>query len=192
MAFGIPILLMVAPLLALALTAVGLYLGSPKTIWALAVPAVPASILAPLVFGRLEKTREGELLVALVLAGFTFPVGMAGGMPLGRAGVVAGVYGAVLTVATLAVRRVTARALDAETFAKFVAPIVLAVLSVALLVLLVRAGVTTWGAPLATVPMYGFSLYLVLSPPHLRHIRKVGWTLAVCLMLTSIILIGWV
>jgi len=178
----------VAPLLALVLAGVGLVLGPQGTWWTILVPLAPIVPLTPLVFGRLEKTVQGEVLVAITLAAFTLPVARAGGVSLTSSVAVASVYLAMLVVATLAVRRVTARALRAMTLARYLWPVTTLVTSLGALIAFSATGIFPAALPLAPIPMFSFSLFLVLRPPHLRHIRKVGWTLAGTMLLSSITL----
>jgi len=180
--------LVVLPVVALGAGVGGLWLAPAGTAWALLAPGLPAVVLTPLVFGRLEKTVEGELLAALAIAGFCLPVARAGGVSWAHAAALAAVYATVLAVATLAVRRVTARAVAAMTRLKYVGPLVLGVVAEGALVVLAWQGLFPGLVAISPAPMLLFSFWLVLSPPHLRHIRKVGWTLAFCLTATSALL----
>lgn len=178
--------LWVAPLLGVAALAVGVGLGPKGALLSLGVPGVFIVALAPFVIGRLEKTFEGELLATLTIAAFSFPVAFAGGLSLAKAAAVASVWATALCVATMAIRRVTARAKSSMTLLKFVAPLIVALLAEGLLFLLARAGVFPRALPWAPLPVLLFATYIVLRPPHLRHIRKVGWGFAASLLLTSV------
>jgi len=182
--------LVLLPLLALGCLGPALLLGPAGTALTLLPPVLPALALLPLVLGRLEKTVEGELLVSAALALAAFPVAWAGGASLAVAATVSGVYLLALTDATLAVRRVTARALRATTRQRLLAPIALAGAGLLLLSLLAGSGRLPPVAAWAPLPVLLFNLFLTIRPPHLRHIRKVGWTLAACTLGTMGLLLG--
>jgi len=182
--------LVIAPLFAITMGVVAALMGPANTVLTYLIPGIPAAVLMLLVFGRLEKTFEGELLVAITIGAFGFPVAYAGGAAASHAAAIASVWVIVLCVATMAVRRVTARAKSAMTFVKFIAPIITGVSAIALLDAFTRAGVFPVGTAATPVPVLLFSFWITLRPPHLRHIRKVGWTMAVCLLLTCVSLVA--
>lgn len=181
--------LVVAPVLSVGAAIAGVVLGPEGTGYTLLAPAVPALAVTPLVFGRLEKTLEGELLVAATIAAFGLPIAYAGGLGLRTSAAIASVWGVSLCIATLGVRRVTAKATDSTTVLKSVGPLVAAALAMGALVSLAQLEVLPGFTPLAPLPMLAFSLWLLVRPPHMRHIKKVGWTLAGCLTATAGLLV---
>lgn len=172
--------LAVAPLIGVAAVVAAGVLGAPGTSVALLIPVIPGVLFVPLMFGRLERTAEGELLATVALVGFSYPAAVAGGASLAHAAVVTLSFMATMVVATMAVRRVTATAHGAMTRGKLLAPLILLTATLMGFGAAAWLGFAPWLAFWAQWPVGMFSLFITARPPHLRYIRTVGWTLTVC------------
>ena len=180
--------LLILPVLTVALAAVGMAVGEDGAWTSLAVPAVAALLLAPLTFGRLEKTAPGEVLAALAMTSLSYPVCRVAGLPVSVAWTVTGVWAVSYASATFGVRRVTARARTATTWWRVMAPLFIALPALGVAWVLAARGIIPAITPWALIPVPAYAFYLTFWPPHLRHIRRVGWTLAVCSAATMILL----
>ncbi len=180
--------LVALPLLAVGLAILALILGTDGAWTSLLVPVVAALLLAPFTFGRLEKTAPGEVLASLAMSVLAYPVCRVGGLSSESAWALTGVWAVSFASATFGVRRVTAWARKATTWWRVLAPLIIAIPAFVAAMVLAAQGVVPRITPWALIPVPGFAFYLTFHPPHLRHIRKVGWALAACSMVTMVLL----
>lgn len=151
---------------------------APSRAWAAAlVPGGLALLLVPLVATRRVKSIAGELLVAAVLATTLLPIARSGPAPADRSLVAAAVWFAAFVTAILAVHAIKVRHKDrsGRRWTRLAAPTAgAAVIGFAVVAALAADGPLRHG--LAVVPPAAVGLGLGLSPPHPRHLKRVGWT----------------
>jgi len=156
----------------------GLLLAPPMARRAALVPGVVALLLTPALLRGRPKTLGVEVLVAFALSGMVLPIGLAGRMPLGRAGATAAVWAASFVLATLAVHAIKARAKPAlgGTWTLWATPVLgVGVVAGGLL------GAAVWRVPtavaLAVLPSALVVLAATLLRPHPRRLKRIGWSL---------------
>ena len=157
---------------------------------ALVVPVVLAFGAAGLAALGHERTTGGEVVVALALTSVSFPVVMAGGVPVQSAATVAAVFAAAFVSATVAVRAVIAHATKSShgpgrTFAAAVVTF----LALGLVTTAVYGGIAR-AAIWAVAPACVFALVLVATMPSPRHLRRIGWTLVGATAAAAVVLIA--
>jgi hypothetical protein len=173
---------------------VALFTVDRQTAWSIAVPGVPAGLLAiATVHGR-EKSWYGELSAALAFAGLAVPVTMAAGASLKSAAAVAIPFALLFVTSTLAVRSVILRvrgggnaraALVTRRWA-----FVVTAAGTACLAWLTRVEALPASTLAAAAPGLLTALVMTARPPHPGRLRTVGWTLIAVSVLTSAIVIA--
>jgi hypothetical protein len=175
--------------LALVAGGVGLYLAPRAALTSAVVPLALAMVLAPFIARGEEKSTTGELLAAATLSGAGVPVAIASGVPVATAWSAWGAWCLAMATSTLAVRSVIAHAKGGQSWARRVAPPVVAL---GLCFALAATKVLDLAAAVGAAPMLALSLALAASPPSPRSLKRVGWALvgasvalAVCLAVSA-------
>ena len=177
-----------------ALTGViGVLSMAPAARWSLAVPAVPALLLAICSIRGHEKSWYGEVAAALTFACLAMPLSMAAGAAASSAAGIAVPFAVLFVAGTLAIRTVILRvrgggAVRAAAITRF------STVTVAI------AGLTglTWLATHETVPPAAViaatagltvALAVVARPPRPSRLRAIGWTLVASATFTAVVLV---
>jgi YwiC-like protein len=162
---------------AFALGAAGLS-GAPRAAWAAAaVPAALSAALGLFIARGKERTTAGELLAACALVSLSLPLSTAAKVPEPTLATCAGVWIAVYGVATLAVRFVLLRAKGERAGRHAAGAVLLAAAAFGIGAATWVGGLASPAAALALVPGCLISLGLLIFPPSLRHLKRVGWAL---------------
>ena len=136
---------------------------------------------------RLEHTLAGELVSSVILAWVAWPVARAGGSSAYAATACAAAFGCGFTAATVCVRAVIAAHRAPAIGTRAAAFLTSAGLWIALWSL-ARSGAISIAAPSAAFPMCLAACVLVLRPPSVRHLRRLGWTLVAVTGLCALVL----
>jgi hypothetical protein len=163
------------------------------TRWSLAVPALPALLLAVAMVNGREKSWYGETAAALAFAGGAVPVTMAAGAPIEVAWTVAIPFALLFTTTTLAVRVVILRVRGGgdpgAAAATRRATLTLCVAAAALIGVVTMGG---WLAPsllIATAPGLLTASIVAARPPSPTRLRTLGWSLVTVSTLTALIVV---
>lgn len=161
--------------------------------WAVAVPAIPALVLAIMTIVGREKSWYGELLAVLAFSGAAVPVCLAAGAPLATAVHTSVPFALLFAASTLAVRviilRVRAGGDPRGAAITRCAAVLIAVGGAAGLVSLSAAGLLSWTVPIASAPGLLTSFALALWPPPPARLRRVGWTLVAVSIATLVLVV---
>jgi hypothetical protein len=153
---------------------------------ALAVAAIPAivlgAIVALLVSRDDEKTTFGELTAAAALSAAALPTAIAAGWEFPRALAAWATFVLAFGAATLGVRAVLAKAKRRGPFAR-VAPLVANVVLTIVVALIARP------IAIAALPTVLVSTAIGILAPHPRALAKMGWTLVVASLATTILVV---
>jgi len=174
--------------LAVALGLPGFLLAPPLARWAAWVPPLAAAIVALLAWRGVERTRGGEVAVAVGLSSTGYPVAIAAGAPPGAAAAAWLAWGLGFAAATLAVQVVLDRARGEERTG---APSAAAVIAIALLpVGLALRATVPWAVPAAVAPLALASLGVVALRPSPRRLKRVGWTVLAASVAAALVLVA--
>ncbi len=157
----------------------GLVLGGGTVARAALVPVGIVLLLVPFVVRGAEKTLVGETVVAAGLSAAALPVAIAGDVSVSQALATWATWALAFGVTTAAVHCVLARHKKRSSVRALSSAAVLTAMAIFLM--------TRWSVVLAAVPMVLLAWFLIVRPPHARHLRRVGWTLLTCGVLTSVI-----
>ncbi len=173
--------------LALVSGACGLALAPEHARLATLAPLALSAVVAGLIAKNLEKTTPGEAISATAMASASLPVALATGVPPLVAWSAVGTWAIAFCAATWAVRSVIAFQKKAEiSLGRRVLPL----LGLGVLALSFHAlGLLPTMNAAATGPITLLSIAVAAVPPHPRHLRRVGWSLAVATMLTAGLLV---
>lgn len=163
-------------------------LGGRSLIVAALVPLALGVAAVALAWRGLEKTLVGEVLVGLALAAAAMPPLVAAGWSE-RAVTASVAWAVALTIATVAVRAVVAQQRASRVVAGRWAAGALAAAALAGGALAACLGIAPWAAALAPAPVAGAGLVLAVRPPPARSLRRVGWSLAVCFVACTAMLV---
>lgn len=166
----------------LGLGALGAWLAPGATRAALVLPALLAAALGLVLRARKERTLGGELLASTALASLALPVAIAGGMALGRAFTVLGVWSVAFAASTVVVKGTIERRGRLGLAAAPLATLLLGILGASL-------GLVPTAAALALLPVGAAALTVALLQPPPAHLRRVGWALATASTATAIVLL---
>jgi hypothetical protein len=162
--------------------------------WSLAVPAVPALVVAMAMLGNREKSWLGEVAAALAFSGAAVPVVIAGGVEVERALAVAIPFALLFVTTTLAVRVVILRVRGGgnprAVAATRRAAIAVTGGGVALLALLSGARLLPLSILMAAAPGLVAAGTIALYPPSPAKLRRVGWTLVGVSLLTVALVVS--
>lgn len=162
--------------------------------WTLAVPAVPAALLAVTMIRGREKSWCGETAAALAFSAVALPVTVAAGMAASAAWAVVIPFAVLFTTTTLAVRVVILRVRgggDPQAVAATRrATLLISAVSLLLVAALVMTGHIPWWVTLAVAPGVLVAAAVVLRPPPPSRLRSIGWTLVAVSTLTAVIVIA--
>ena len=172
----------------------GLSLMHPTVRWSIAVPIVPAALLAVAARRGSEKTWYGESAAALAFSGVAVPISMAAGESVRTAVAVAIPFALVFVASTLAVRVVILRVRRGGDFTAMAvtrrAALLMTVGGAALLALASRAGILPAFVIAAAAPGLLLAAAIAVRPPAPSHLRTVGWTLVAVSILTTVIVVA--
>lgn len=144
---------------------------------ALGTVVLAAAVMALMRAGR-ERTVAGELLVAITLASWCLPVGLAAGFEPSQAVSCWAVWTVTFVVATLGVRGVIARTRRERWRPLSVGAVLVGALAWWIVHRLALSGAVAGEVPLGLAPAGVLSFALWLLPVQARHLHRVGWTIA--------------
>jgi len=160
---------------------IGVRTMSSGTRWSLALPLVPACVLAATTSLGKEKSVTGELAAALAFATASIPVGLAAGLSSMPAISAGAVFASIFASATLGVRVVilTVRAGGNPGAARLtrLAAILVSIGAACVMLWCAFSGIVSPAAPVAAMPGLLAGLVLAARPPSPTKLRRVGWTL---------------
>jgi hypothetical protein len=168
----------------------------PETRWSVAVPLVPAVVLAvATVLGR-EKSWYGEVAAALAFSAAAIPVSLAAGATVDAALSVAIPFALLFVASTLAVRVVILRVRGggdqrAVTTTRTAALMVVTVATASLCALIATA-VLSASALVAATPGLLTAVVITSCPPAATRLGGIGWSLVAVSVLTAAIVIATV
>jgi hypothetical protein len=164
--------------------------------WSLAVPLLPAVLLAIATARDREKSWYGELAAALAFAGAAVPVSMAAGASLAAAAAVAIPFALMFMTSTLAVRtvilRVRAGGNERATATTRRGVFALTGAAATILVWLAAEEILSAATLVSASPGLFASCAISAYPPPPARLRVVGWTLVAVSVLTAVLVIGTV
>lgn len=182
---------------ALAALAAGLGAAAtlePRSYWALAVPLIPASLLAICTVTGREKTWYGEVTAAVAFSTVAVPIVAAGGGGMRQALTIAIPFALFSVLSTLAVRVVILRVRgggdQVATNRTRRAVFTLSGLAFVTLGALASASTLPWAIPAAAVPGVLAATLVAAFPPPPAKLKRLGWTLMGASLLTAAIVIG--
>jgi hypothetical protein len=177
---------------AAALTAA--LLMDPPVRWSLAVPAIPAAVLATAMLAGREKSWYGETAAALAFAGVAIPLTMAAGASTDVALAVAIPFALLFTTTTLAVRVVILRVRGGgdprATAATQRATLTVSVAAFALIAILTWAGWLEPPVMVAAAPGLLTAAVVAARPPAATRLRSLGWSLVAVSTLTALLVVA--
>jgi len=162
--------------------------------WSLAVPVVPAALLAVVTMSGREKSWYGETLAAIAFSALAVPIAMSAGSPAAVAVAIALPFALLFVTSTLAVRSVILRVRgggDPRASA--------ATGRSAAAIMASGAAGTAWLSWLGVLPAETLGaigpgllavLAIVMRPPPPTRLRNVGWTLVAISVLTGMVVIA--
>jgi hypothetical protein len=184
-------------LLITAATAVGAGLSgfwrlSPSSRWSLALPLLPAIVVAVAIIAQREKSSVAEVAVAFTFSLVAVPICLAANASTSTALAVGIAFALVFAVETLAVRAIIlgvrgggdARAVRSTRL------MALVLIGAGGLVLIVASLLTPlpWNTLFAVAPGLVAGSWLAMHPPAPTRLRTVGWTLVATSAATALIL----
>lgn len=175
---------------ALACAAIAIRLMPAPARIGLGIPGGLALVLGIVIAARHERTTAGEILTALTLSSFAYPIALAAQAPSRAAVTSAAAFATAFVAATLSVRAVimcTRR--PPATTSRVVAGVVL-LIGLAGLATLWQLGLAAGAGVWAALPVCGVGFVLVLAPPSATRLRIVGWTLVAATAATAIVLVA--
>jgi hypothetical protein len=167
---------------------------NPAVRWSLAVPAIPAAVLATALCAGREKTWYGEAAAALAFAGVAIPLTMAAGASVDVALAVAIPFALLFTTTTLAVRVVILRGRGGgdprATAATQRATLTICAAAFALMAILTWAGWLEPPVMAAAAPGLLTAAVVAARPPAAARLRLLGWSLVAVSTLTALIVVA--
>jgi hypothetical protein len=171
-----------------------IWTAEPAARWSLAVPALPALVLALAMLRHREKSWYGEVSAALAFSGTAVPVTMAAGGTFETAAMVAIPFALLFVTTTLAVRVVILSVRGGgNPHAAAVtrrATIGLSAGAAALLALASLKGLLSSWILIAAVPGLVTAAAIALRPPPPVRLRRVGWTLVAVSVITAALVVS--
>jgi hypothetical protein len=166
----------------------------PSVRWSIAVPLLPAVLLAVAAARGEEKSWYGETAAALAFSGAAVPVSMAGGVSPSRAAAVAIPFALLFVSSTLAVRVVILRVRRGgdprATAVTRRAAVSLAAGGSAALGLVSAAGLLPASVMASAAPGLLTAAVIAVYPPAPSRLRTLGWTLVAISVLTTAIVVA--
>ena len=167
---------------------------APDARWSIAIPLVPALLLAMATTRRQDKSLWGEVTAALAFSAAAVPVSLAGGASAETAAGVAIPFALFFTASTLAVRVVILkvrrggdpRAARATRRAAFS----LSGGAAASLALATATGQLSPSLLVAAAPGLFTAATVAARPPSPVHLRKLGWALIAASLATAALVIA--
>lgn len=171
-----------------------LFTIDPAARWSIAVPLVPAVVLAVAAGRGEEKSWYGETAAALAFSGAAVPVSMAAGLSPAVAAAVAVPFALLFVASTLAVRVVILRVRGggnpgAAALSRRAA-LWVAIGGIAGLGFLTAGGLTPAAVIAASAPGLLTAAVVALRPPGPARLRTLGWTLVAVSVLTTAIVVA--
>ena len=176
---------------AAAAGALAVWHTAPEWRWGVALPLLPACVVAAEAARGRDKGALAELCVALTFSFAAVPVCLAAGASPVTGFSIALPFAVIFTAATLAVRSVTlaARGVDARVVAGTRAAAFLVALGgTAALAWACGAGLLPWPAAVAAVPGAAVAAVLALVPMSARRLRTIGWMIMAAAVLAVAVL----
>jgi hypothetical protein len=157
--------------------ATAIALASPDVRLAIVPSAALAALVVLIIVTQRERTMPGELLTAVALASLARPIALASAAAPIAATTCAVVFACVFVAGTVGVRAVIACTRHPPASGMRAIAAVAAVVFVALLWVIARAGLAASSAPWAALPVCGLAVVLAAAPPSAKQLRAVGWAL---------------
>ena len=162
--------------------------------WSLAVPLVPAALLAVATVRGREKSWYGETATALACSGAVIPISMARGLSLSTSAAAAIPFALLFVASTLAVRVVILRVRGGgdlrATAATRRAALCLAIGSSVLLTIASHMALVPVSTMTAAAPGLLTAATIAVHPPAPSRLRMLGWTLVAISLLTTAIVVS--
>jgi hypothetical protein len=172
----------------------GLLTMHPAARWSLAVPMVPALLLATATVRGQEKSWHGETAAALACSGAAMPVSLAACASLQTAASVAIPFALLFVASTLAVRFVILRVRDGgkSGAARNTRRAALAFVGGASAILggAAGTGLIPGSALIAAAPGLLTAAVLAVHPPQPSRLRIVGWILMAVSVITAMLVVA--
>ncbi len=173
---------------------VAFWVMPPAARVSIAIPAVPAIVLAAAMLRNREKSWYGEGAAALAFSGAAVPVARAAGASLDTALAVAIPFALLFLTSTLAIRVVILRVRGGgdprAAAATRRAALAVSIGAALLLVFAARAGLLASSIIVSTAPGLVAAATLALRPPLPTKLRQVGWTLVSVSVLTMLLVVA--
>jgi hypothetical protein len=164
------------------------------TRWSLAVPAVPAMVLAAATVHGRGKSWYAEVAAAAAFAGLAVPVTLAAGAPLDQAAAIGASFALIFIAGTLAVRAVilAVRGGGSPRATSLTRRAAVAVTGggIAGLAWLTALDALPPAALAAVTPGLLMTLLIAARSPHTAPLRSIGWTLVAASTLTAVVLVA--
>lgn len=170
-------------LLTLAGGTTALILGSPAVRWALLACALLATTGFALAIAGKHRTLGGQLWGIVGLSVTCLPILLAGGLAVSTSLEIWTAWIIGFTATTLAVRSVIAAQKRKPRSIHWVGIGALSLVVAALTV-------SPYSLAIVTLPMLVMSWYLLIAPPSAKHLKRVGWSLVVCTVTSSVWMIS--
>ena len=155
------------------------------------VPVACALTLIPFVIRRRVKTLPAEILVVATLSSLLLPVAVAGAVSWWLAWVASGVWFVSFLLGTFAVHAVKAITKPQPGDAwKPSASIVLGLVTIGGAVAIAFVPTVALVLPIAVLPTALVTLAAVILRVHTRHLKRVGWTMALAQVVTAALLLA--
>jgi hypothetical protein len=166
----------------------------PGARWSVAIPLVPALLLAAAVVRGNEKSWLGETAAALAFSGTAVPVSLAAAAPLDTGLAVAVPFALLFVGSTLAVRTVILRVRGGgnagAASATRRATLALAACGTIVVAAGAGTGVLARSVLMATAPALLTVAVLAIRPPGPDRLRAIGWTIVAVSVVTASIVIA--
>ena len=147
-------------------------------------PVLLGCVVVGFVWRKEEKTTLGEVIAAMALSGAGFPIALAEGIDVFRAGLVWFVWTIAFCIATFSVRAVIARAKRSSP-SLIIAAYVVTIVSIVASFGLAVVDKLPIAVPIALVPFELLGLGVLVAPVHTKHLRRVGWGLVAASLTTG-------
>jgi len=166
----------------------------PTARWSLAVPAVPAVVLAIAMIRGREKSWYGETATALAFSGVAVPVMLAAAAAPAAAYIVGTTFALLFVTITLAVRAVILRVRGGGDAAAAAAArwstLAIAVTAIVAIAALTAAHRVVPSLLVSTAPGLCTAAVVAARPPAATRLRAVGWTVIGVSTVTAVLLVA--
>ena len=162
---------------------------APHARWSIAIPILPALLLAAATARGYDKSWHAQVMAALAFSGAAVPVSMAAGATMASGVAVMIPFALLFVSSTLAVRVVIFRVRGGgdpqAAAATRAAVLVLAAAAAVALAAAAVASVLPSSVLLAAAPGLVTAVVVALHPPAPTHLHRLGWTLLAVSLVTG-------